>query len=421
MKINQPDARRIRQRGWLCLAIVITACLLPALAAADDSQQPVTPRTAELLRTGGGPVRIVCFGDSVTGVYYHTGSRRAYTDMLGIGIERVFPQADVTMVNAGISGHTTHDALARIDRDVLAHEPTLVTVMFGLNDMTRVSLEEYRTNLKTIIDKVRGVGAEVVLCTPNAVIDTTDRPTTRLMEYCDVVRAVGRETGVPVCDCYQAGDEWRERDALGWRLSMSDEIHPNMDGHQHIAELLTEAITGRQVSLADVGPPVPALPHSLQLLKEGEPLKVLAMTPLDEMVVPAVTQIFPDARLEVTAWDTDSKSLTELMQSAQQTVRSMQPDLVVLCIPRAALPADEEELIHAYSWTMNYSLAFGPGGWDCLVIEADVVDPLPQPAESDVLTSQLVGAQDLPRIVREPGDESTAMEILSRWLARQLQ
>ncbi len=31
----------------------------------------------------GKPVRVVCFGDSVTGVYYHTGSRRAYTDMLG--------------------------------------------------------------------------------------------------------------------------------------------------------------------------------------------------------------------------------------------------------------------------------------------------------------------------------------------------
>jgi hypothetical protein len=157
------------------------------------------------------------------------------------------------------------------------------------------------------------------------------------------------------------------------------------------------------------------------LLKEGEPLKVLAMTPLDEKIVPAITQVFPDAQLDVTAWSTDGKSLSELMESAQQTVRNMQPDLVVLYIPRAALPADEEELIHAYLWTMNYSLPFGPGGWDCLVIEADVVDPLPQPAERDALTRRLIGAQDLPCIVREPGDESTSTEILSRWLALQLQ
>ena len=34
-------------------------------------------KTAELLQAGKEPVRVVCLGDSVTGVYYHTGGRRA--------------------------------------------------------------------------------------------------------------------------------------------------------------------------------------------------------------------------------------------------------------------------------------------------------------------------------------------------------
>ncbi len=97
----------------------------------------------------GESVRVVCFGDSVTGVYYHTGSRRAYTDMLGIALRQFAPQAKVEMINAGISGNTTENALARIDRDVIAHRPDLVTVMFGLNDMARVPLDVYRENLKT--------------------------------------------------------------------------------------------------------------------------------------------------------------------------------------------------------------------------------------------------------------------------------
>jgi len=84
----------------------------------------------------GEAVRVVCFGDSVTGVYYHTGSRRAYTDMLRIALRQAAPQASIEMFNAGISGHTTENALARIDRDVISHQPDLVTVMFGLNDMT---------------------------------------------------------------------------------------------------------------------------------------------------------------------------------------------------------------------------------------------------------------------------------------------
>ena len=78
--------------------------------------------------SGNEPVRIVCFGDSVTGLYYHTGGRRSYTDLLKIALRRLCPRAEVTAINAGISGHTTRDALKRIDADVLAKEPTLVTV-----------------------------------------------------------------------------------------------------------------------------------------------------------------------------------------------------------------------------------------------------------------------------------------------------
>jgi hypothetical protein len=34
----------------------------------------------------GEPVKIVCLGDSVTGIYYHTGGRRAYPEMLGLAL-----------------------------------------------------------------------------------------------------------------------------------------------------------------------------------------------------------------------------------------------------------------------------------------------------------------------------------------------
>ena len=65
--------------------------------------------------------------------------------MLGIALKQIHPKADVTMINAGISGHTTVNALARIDRDVISHQPDVVTVMFGLNDVGKnVSIEDYQ-------------------------------------------------------------------------------------------------------------------------------------------------------------------------------------------------------------------------------------------------------------------------------------
>lgn len=397
------------------LGVMFFGLLASTIGLADG---PATPKTAARLKTGQ-PVRVVCFGDSVTGVYYHTGSRRAYTDMLGIALRRLQPEADVTTINAGISGHTTVNGLARMDKDVLAHEPTLVTVMFGLNDMTRVPLEQYRDNLKTIVARCRSGGAEVLLCTPNNVITSSGRPTEKLIQYCDVVRAVGRELEVPVCDCYHRLDTLRQQDALAWRMLMSDAIHPNMDGHQRIAELLAESITGRAISVSDVPPPTPALIRTLARVKQKQTVNVLAMTPIDALMRSALGQLGGDLDINVTPWDVAGKTLAEIEVDAKSRVRAMKPDLVVIAVPRTASAETQEAFIHSYAWIMNWSLNFGPGGWDCLVVHASVTDPAGADRTRDALTRRLVHAQDLHLIDRAANDARQALDLLAEWFKQQ--
>eukprot|EP00913_Durusdinium_trenchii_P013424 g12605.t1 len=367
----------------------------------------------------GKKVRVVCFGDSVTGVYYHTGSRRAYTDMLGIALRRVAPDANVEMVNAGISGHTTVNALKRIDRDVLRHKPDLVTVMFGLNDMTRVPLEQYRANLKTIIEKCRAAGAEVLLATPNNVINTPDRPIKKLITYCDAVRAVGHELGVPVCDAYREFDAVREHDRLNWRLMMSDAIHPNMSGHKQIATALAQSISGTRVSLDDVGPARPALNRTVTRLKANKSIRVLAMPPADKLIATALQKQFPNADVNVATWAVEKKTLPAIELDAKSKVRKMRPDLVVIAVPRGASADSQEAFINSYAWTMNWSLNFGPPTWDCIVIHPDVTEPASKPGPQGALIRRLVAAQDLHLIDRPKGSKAEAAEILSNWLKRQ--
>ena len=388
-------------------------------AGTDPGASPALERTRGALRTGA-PAKVVCFGDSVTGVYYHTGGRRAYTDMLGLALRRLHPKADVSMTNAGVSGNTTRDALARIDRDVLRHRPTLVTVMFGLNDVTRVPLDEYRKNLAEIVARCRAAGAEVILCTPNGVIDTRDRPVEKLRTYCDAVRACGRDLGVPVCDVSADFEARRDREPLAWRTGMSDEIHPNMDGHKWIAEVLARTVTGRSVSLADVPLLSPALPHTAALLKQNRPIRVLAMPPYHTMIAPAFKAERPEARVEVTRWPTDGKTLPELEQDAKARVRPAAPDLVVVAVPRAAKADSLEAFLHGYMWVMNWSLSFGTGEWDCVVVHPSVATPDPSAARDDDLIRRLVRAQDLPLIDRPPGDDRPADEILRDWFRRRL-
>jgi lysophospholipase L1-like esterase len=404
------EARRRGAKG----AVFVARISWEGQGAGDGLEQ-----TREALESGK-PVRVVCFGDSVTGVYYHTGSRRAYTDMLAIALRRAHPGADVSAINAGISGNTTSDVLARIDRDVLAHGPTLVTVMFGLNDMTRVPLEEYRRNLGEIVAKCRAAGAEVLLCTPNNVITTEGRPTDKLREYCDAVREEGRRLGVPVCDVYAGLDTLRGRDPQAWRLLMSDEIHPNMDGHKRIAESLTRAIASKSVELDDVPPPSPALVRTRERVRSGRPVRVLAMPPFDEWIGPALEAEVPGVKVEVTRWPTEGMSLGELEQDAQKRVRPMGPDLVILAVPRSAKSDSLESFIHGQAWVMNHSLNFGAGGWDCVVVHPSVVSPDPDLTDGhDELIRKLVRAQDLTLIDRRKGDERPASEIFREWLRSQ--
>lgn len=395
----------------IVMGLALWTLALTCFAAADDAAKP-------LLTFGEKPVTIVCLGDSVTGVYYHTGGRRAYPEMLEIAIKLAIPKANVTVINAGISGHTTQNGLERLDRDVLSKKPDLVTVSFGLNDMTRFTEEQFRKNLETIVARCREAKADVVLCTPNAVLNTGGRPIDKLERYCDVIRATARDLKLAVCDQYRAGDAQRKQDAWAWRLTLSDEIHPNMDGHKLMAEELCRTIAGKAVSLTDVGPPSPVISKTLELVKQSKPIRVLAMPPFDKLIGPAIKRQHPNAVVEVTAWPTEGKLLAELEGAANKTVRAMKPDLVVLAVPRTATADSDEQFVKSYSWVMNWSLSFGHQEWDCFVVHPSVVAPGPI-APRDDLVRQLVKAQHLSLVDRKSGDDASAEDLLAKWLAEQ--
>ena len=65
------------------------------------------------------------------------------------------------IINAGISGNRVIDLVNRWDTDVLAHNPTRVSVVIGLNDTWRrydsndpTSVEDFEERYRTIIAKL---------------------------------------------------------------------------------------------------------------------------------------------------------------------------------------------------------------------------------------------------------------------------
>ncbi len=369
------------------------------------------------------PVNIVCLGDSVTGVYYHTGGRRAYPEMIALGLKQVDPNYKAVVVNAGISGNTTIDGLNRLEKDVLSHKPDLVTVMFGLNDMARGSTDSFQSNLKTIIDRCRAGGAEVLLCTPNGIIDNPGRTIAKLVEFNEAMKSVGRETQTPVCDVYAAYESVKQSDPPAFRLLCSDEIHPNMDGHKLNAETICQAVIGKAVSLKSTGPPQPAIPKTLKLLAEKKPIRVLAMSPFDQSVGPALKQLDSAAQVEVIPLETANRTLAQLHEAAQK-IREQRPDLVLIAVPLGVTPPlsqPEEAAIHDHSWILNNALSFGRQEWDVVAIVPSVLNSRLTDADQDRerFSRKMILAQDLSAIARETSDTSDPPTILSAWFKSQ--
>jgi lysophospholipase L1-like esterase len=113
------------------LALLLLLCAaLPAEAVKAKSQKsrpalPAwSPPAAPLLQSGD---KVVILGDSITVAHTWTRNVETYFRLRHPDLQLVF-------VNSGIGGHTAQDGLNRLQRDVLAHKPSVVLVNFGMND-----------------------------------------------------------------------------------------------------------------------------------------------------------------------------------------------------------------------------------------------------------------------------------------------
>lgn len=111
---------------------------------------------------------IVAFGDSITAAVEQKLENR-WPTMLELALRARFPDAELKVINAGVGGNTTREGIARIESDVLRHNPDLVLVEFG-NDGTpeenrHVPYDEFIANLDCIRAKVseRSNGRTVLL------------------------------------------------------------------------------------------------------------------------------------------------------------------------------------------------------------------------------------------------------------------
>jgi hypothetical protein len=160
------------------LAGLIGAAVFAAAASAVAAAEPtcaVPPGLIEpvatLPRVGAAlehaePLRIVALGSGTTQGIGASGPAASFPMRLAAKLE---PRtaSRVTVVNLGLQRQLASEMVARLERDVLTHKPTLVLWETGTVEAVRgVPLDDFTQQLEAGIARLRQAGADVVLIDP---------------------------------------------------------------------------------------------------------------------------------------------------------------------------------------------------------------------------------------------------------------
>lgn len=207
-----------------------------------------------------GPITIVAFGDSVTHgalgideIDYET----VYWNRLKKKILAIRDYVPVNVINAGIGGITAEQSLERMDSQVLAHNPDLVIVCFGLNDVNG-ELGVYLSSLKTIFSKCQERNIDTIFMTPNmlntyvcddtaecfrayAGVTAAMQTSGKMDLYMESAVKLAEEMGIPVCDCYA---KWKKlSETQDTTLLLANRInHPTREMHELFADCLFDTL-----------------------------------------------------------------------------------------------------------------------------------------------------------------------------------
>lgn len=174
----------------------------------------------EIRNIGSQGKNIICFGDSIT---FGVGAKPGEDYPAVLSRMTAMP-----VINAGVDGETSTEALKRLDSDVLDREPLLVVIEFGGNDFLRqIPLEVTTNNIKAMVEKIQAKGAMVAIAdiSVGLIMGEYHEPLYNLAKEKDTIFIPKIFSGI----------------FTNPRLQ-SDFVHPNADGYKIIAQRVYRVI-----------------------------------------------------------------------------------------------------------------------------------------------------------------------------------
>ena len=246
-------ARRTKLR--FCAALLAIAALTGPVAADGEwsdqgrcnvpesfiAQHVPLSRTA-LKLNAGLPIKIVAIGSSSTAGAGVSDPDNAYPARLQDELQRLWPTADITVVNRGVNGERAPQMLDRFDRDVFAEKPDLVIWQAGTNGALRGDgVDALRNTILEGVARLRRERIDVILMSPQYA-PSFNRAQRNLL-HVEAVRSAGRQSGVAVFRRFEIMQYWLASGQMTLDEMLStDGLHLNDLSYGCVANQMAELI-----------------------------------------------------------------------------------------------------------------------------------------------------------------------------------
>src|SRR5947209_3258786 len=199
---------------------------------------------------------VVFYGDSIT-------DQRLYTTFVEDYVVTRFPHTNIWFIHSGwggdrVTGGGGGPIDLRLERDVIAYKPTVMTIMLGMNDASYRAydpsiFDKYAGGYQHIVETVKRAlpGIRLTLIQPSPFDDVTRAPNFEggynavLVRYGQFVKELGEKEGAAVADLntpvVAALEKAKSLDADTAQKIVPDRVHPAPGGHLLMAEALLKA------------------------------------------------------------------------------------------------------------------------------------------------------------------------------------
>jgi lysophospholipase L1-like esterase len=200
---------------------------------------------------------ILFYGDSITDAGRNAeqnsngGLGAGYAALVAAQLAARFPELNLRFTNRGLSGNRVYDLESRLRDDVISQQPSLVSILIGINDTwrrydsnTMSPLDEFEASYARIAQRLHESGtSRLIICEPFLLPVPDDRIAWRedLDPRIAACRRIARQHGglyLPLdglfaaAACRQTLDYW-----------LPDGVHPSLAGHAFIADAWMNLVT----------------------------------------------------------------------------------------------------------------------------------------------------------------------------------